>query len=201
MGETPTDRAVWLAQHILPIEPALRRWLSRYSSAGLDTDDVVQETYAILAGLKSVVEIRDPKSYAFKTAQSIILAHLRRSRVVSITAVPDVDFIETIAREPSPETQACDRDELRNVYREMDALPARVRQVFLLRRVDGLSQREVAQRLGISENIVAKCVAAGVQAIESVFKRGRKARPDTPSSGQTEVDEHISPRVPGIRSV
>ncbi|MBC7168934.1 MAG: RNA polymerase subunit sigma-24, partial [Phenylobacterium sp.] len=53
MGLVSKERAVWLAQRILPHEPALRAWLSR-RTAGLEVDDIVQETYAILAGLGEV---------------------------------------------------------------------------------------------------------------------------------------------------
>jgi RNA polymerase sigma-70 factor (ECF subfamily) len=41
--------------------------------AGLEPDDIVQETYAVLAGLPSVAHIQSPRAYAFQTAQSIIL--------------------------------------------------------------------------------------------------------------------------------
>lgn len=174
MKQKGTDRAAWLVQHIIPVEPALRRWLSRYANTGLDIGDVVQETYAILANLESVAEIKNPRAYAFQTARSLILAHLRHARVISIVSVSDVDTLEVAAGEPSPEILAGDRDELRNVLQAVAGLPARVRQILMLRRVDGLSQREVAQRLGISENIVAKSVVKGVQAALAALSDPRK---------------------------
>ena len=154
-----------------------------------------------MSGLKSVDEIRDPKRYAFQTAYSIILAQVRRSRIVSITTVADLDFVGAIADVPSPECQACDRDELRNVAQALNALPERVREVLILRRVDGLSQREVSERLGISENIVEKCIARGVQELMAAFKRGGKVSPSTPHRKQERIDDGASPDVsqPGMR--
>lgn len=180
MGNTPSDRALWLARFVMPAEPALRKWLARHRIDGLDVDDLIQETYAILAGLKSVDDIRDPRRYAFQTAYSLILAHLRRARIVSITTVADLDFMGFIADAPSPEREACDRDEFRNVAEAIGALPQRVREVFILRRVDGMPQRDVAELLGISENTVEKCVARGVQALMDAFKRGGKTAAETP---------------------
>ncbi len=187
MGKGPSDRAIWLARFVMPCELALRRWLRHHRLTGFDVDDVIQETYAILSGLKSVDEIRDPKRYAFQTAYSVILGQLRRSRIVSITTVADLDFLGAVADVPSPESQACDRDELRNVAHALGTLPERVREVMVLRRVEGLSQREVSERLGISENTVEKCVARGVQALMSAFKRGGKVSPSTPHRKQEHV--------------
>jgi RNA polymerase sigma-70 factor (ECF subfamily) len=180
MGNSLSDRSAWLARFVMPCELALRRWLGQHHLVGIDIDDVIQETYAILAGLKSVDDIRDPKRYAFQTAYSVILGQLRRSRIVSITTVANLDFLGVMADVPSPECAACDRDELRNVARALTTLPSRVRDVLVLRRIEGLSQREVSQRLGISENIVEKCVAQGVQALLAAFERGGKASPKTP---------------------
>jgi RNA polymerase sigma-70 factor (ECF subfamily) len=174
------DRAAWLAQHVVPIEAALRSWLCRHRLVGLEIDDVVQETYAILAALKSVEDIRNPRQYAFKVAYSIVLASARRSKLVAMTPLPDADGAESIAEEPSPETLAGDREELLRVIGVVGVLPEKVKQVFILRRIHGLSQREVAQRLGVTENVVEKYVAKGLEAVLTAFKRGGNSRAESP---------------------
>src|ERR1700748_2086643 len=92
-------RAAWLAQNVLPHEPSLRAWLSRRKVFDLEVDDIVQETYAKLAALPAVEGIREPRSYMFQTANSIILGHLRRSRIVSISAAADLDHFGIAAPE------------------------------------------------------------------------------------------------------
>ena len=168
------DRAAWLARNVLPHEAALRAWLRQKYALGIEVDDVVQETYAILAALASVDQIRNPRSYAFQTAHSLILAHLRRSKIVSIRRASDLELQGALSDTPSPEQVAQDRDELENVARVLSDLPAKVREVFLLRRVHGLSQRETAERLGISENSVEKRVTQGIRALLATFGRGGK---------------------------
>lgn len=193
MGERSNDRAIWLARYVMPHELALRRWLASRRFKDIDIDDVVQETYAVLAGLATVENIRSPQQYAFQTAYSIILAQLRRSRIVSITAVADLETMAAVADTPSPEGQAGDREELLSVSETLKELPPRVRDVFVLRRIEGLSQREVAQRLGITENIVEKCVAQGVKALMTAFKRGGKTGADSPSDKRSLASESVSP--------
>ncbi len=174
MTRIARERTLWLMQNVLPHEPALRAWLRRKPVGNLEVDDVVQETYAILAGLESVHGIRNPKNYAFQTAYSVIISHLRRSRIVAIRTMADVDLLGVMIDEPSLEQQLSDRDELRQVAQAIAGLPDKCREVFTLRRVEGMSQREIAERLGISENTVEKHVAKGIRLLMRIFGRGGK---------------------------
>lgn len=169
------ERTLWLMQHVLPHEPALRAWLKRKPAGTLEVDDIVQETYAILAALESVDQIRNPKNYCFQTAYSVIVTHLRRSRIVAIRTMADVDLLGVMIDEPSLEQQIADRDELRQVAEAIASLPEKCREVFTLRRVEGLPQRQIAERLGISENTVEKHVAKGIRLLMQVFGRGGKS--------------------------
>lgn len=159
------ERTRWLAQCILPHEPELRRWLSRRSLVGLDIDDVVQESYAILVGLAAVDHIRNPRTYLFQIAKSVILQALRRSRIVSFSTLADAESLEVPCDAPGPEAVAAARQELDQIHRMIMALPPRCRDVFTLRKVHELSQREVAQRLGISENTVESHMGKAIRAL------------------------------------
>jgi RNA polymerase sigma-70 factor (ECF subfamily) len=161
MLPVPDERAIWLGRHVLPHEPQLRTWLKRRRLDGLDVDDIIQETYTRLIAAESVAHVLDPKSYAFQTAGSVVLDHLRRMKVVSISSVPDLDYLEVVSDDPSPERQVIDRDELQRLAQAIAGLPAKVREVFTLRRVYGLSQREVAAKMGLSESTVEKHMSKG----------------------------------------
>ncbi len=171
------ERAVWLARQVLPHEPALRAWLTRWRLQDLLVDDVVQEAYAVLAARESVDDIRNPRNYLFQTARSIILMHLRRSRVVSIRAVEDMERIAAPAEEPTPEQQVSDREELHQLARAIADLPEMGRQALTLRIIDGLSQREVGERMGISENAAQKHIARSIHLLMDLFGRGGNAGP------------------------
>lgn len=142
--------------------------------AGQEIDDVIQETYSRLIASKSVEQIRHPKAYAFQTAYSVLLTNVRRASVVSFKAVADIDYLRAIADAPSPEDEVADRDELHRLAVAIASLPKRVGQVFALRRVQGLSQREVAVKLGLSESTVEKHMARGLHLLAQQFSRGGK---------------------------
>jgi RNA polymerase sigma-70 factor (ECF subfamily) len=119
--------------------------------------------------------IREPRSYLFQVANSIILGHLRHSRIVSISATADLDQFGVVAPEPSVEEHLVYRDELRILAGLLDRLPAPCRSAFALRRIGGLSQRETAERLGISEKTVEKYMAKSVRLLMDSFGRGGKS--------------------------
>ncbi|WP_260926687.1 RNA polymerase sigma factor [Novosphingobium sp. 9] len=165
-------RSAWLARHILPHEPELRRWLARSSDIGGDQiDDLVQESYAILVGRTEVDSIRDPRSYLFQVARSVLLQQLRRSRVVALGALDDLDRLGAATDMPSPEHQTLARDEFARVAAAIAAMPPQTRRAFQMRRVEGLSQREIAGALGLSENTVEKHIARGIRALMKQFGR------------------------------
>lgn len=157
------DRARWLAREILPHERSLRSWLGRRMPS-TDVDDIVQEAYAVLAGIASVDHIENPKNYLFQTARSVVLQRARRERVVRFEALGPSDF-EAVSDSASPEDLSLLRDELRRADRLLAAMPDRVREAFVLRRVEALSQREIARRMQVSENTVEKHIGKALKFI------------------------------------
>ena len=168
------DRAAWLARHVLPHESSLRAWLRHRRHLRLDPDDLIQESYAILAALHSVEHIAYPKAYMLQTIKSLILRDLRRAKIVSIQAVDDLDALGALADEPSPERQVSDRQELQRLLDAVEALPRQCRRVFKLRKFEGASQREIAVRLGLSEKTVEKHMARAVHRLVAELGRGGK---------------------------
>lgn len=182
------ERAIWLARNVLPNEPALRAWLGRRPLAGLEVDDIVQETYAILAALERVDHILNARTYMFEVAKSVILQALRRSRVVAFEALAEAETLDPPSADPSPETVAADRQELSRIAALIAGLPAKCREAFTLRKVHGLSQREVALRMGVSENTVEKHVGKGIGVLMNAMGRGGNGRAQA-SRGQDVQDQ------------
>lgn len=178
----------WFVGCILPHEPALRAWLTRKRAAGIDVDDVIQETYTVLAARETVDDIRHPRAYLFQVAHSIVAAHVRRARVVSIQAAEDLEGFDPADDAASPEQVVIDRYELKGLAEAIAAMPGQTRQAFILRRVHGLSQREIADRMRLSESTIEKHIARGVRFLIDWFGHGGKG----PSQTSRVVDSEIS---------
>lgn len=175
MTAVTDDRALWLGQHILPHEPALRSWLSRRRIGELDIDDIVQEAYARLITASTVGDIRNPKSYFFQVARSVIATSLRGVKVVTIV-VSDPEVLSIPAHEPSAEVQLSDRQELQRLIEAIAALPEPTRTIFRLRRIEQLPQRDIAQKLGMPESTVEKHISRGLSRMSDLFGRGGRHR-------------------------
>ncbi len=169
------QRAQWLADHVLPHEPALRRWLRANLSERFDIDDIVQESYAVLAALADVSHVLNPRSYLFTTAQSVVLQQVRRARIVAFESVAEVDRLDVAQDEFDPERHAVAGEELRRIAELIHSLPRKCGQAFVLRKVEGLSQREIAARMGISENTVEKHICKGLRLLMDEMKQDRHA--------------------------
>ena len=163
----------WVGREILPHEADVRSWLLRTLDPD-DLEDVIQETYCQIAGLKDVSHIRSGRGYFFTVARRIVLLRLRRARIVSIESVTEIESLSIVEDEPSPERVIAARRELDRVRRLIEGLPDRCRRIFELRKVEGLPQREVAERLGVTEHTVENDVAKGLRLILQAVADGER---------------------------
>lgn len=166
------ERAQWLADHILPHEPLLRLRLRQRGLPAAEIDDIVQECYARLSYMDSVAHIREPRAYLLRIASSLILQQVRRSRIVPIQAMARLDGLDIESPDPLPDSYVTARRELAEVSRAIAELPRQCRDVLILRRVHGLSQREVAEHMKLAETTVQKHLARAIHALSARFGRG-----------------------------
>lgn len=158
----------WFIREILAHEGALMRYLMRSWYRRDDVHDLRQEIYVRVYEAAAKGRPTMPKSFLFTTARHLMTDRLRRARVVSIDAVGDIDALDVLD-EVSPERRFGAHQELKRLTEAFDRLPERCREVVWLRRVEELSQKEVAARMGIGEKTVEKQVAKGMRLIAEYF--------------------------------
>ncbi|MFT4077573.1 MAG: sigma-70 family RNA polymerase sigma factor [Asticcacaulis sp.] len=130
-----------------------------------EVNDIIQDAYVLIARLDSVAHIRDGKSYFFQTAKSVFIQKIRRSRIVPIGQLTEIDAASLSDEGPDPERRLSSRQELERVRRLISGLPDRCRTIFEMRRIHGLPQKEIAKRLGVSENVVEMQAVRGLKLI------------------------------------
>ena len=163
-------RQQWIADHILPWEAEVRRWLGRYTRTlrADDIDDLIQETYARLC-TADFTRIRDGRSFLYSVARNALRDQVRRSRVVQIEYVAQMDVLH-IDEAPGPERRMNAYQQYEQLLRVLEKLTPQRRAVYQLRKFECLSLREIALRLGIAEKTVENLLGlAQAQVIKALF--------------------------------
>ena len=160
----------WIAEHILCYEAELRGWLKNRMRvlSTTDLDDLVQEAFARI-WVVDFSTIRNGRAYFYSTVRHLLAEYARRSRIVPIELLGEIDSLNLISEEPGVDRFVGARQELDQLRTIVAALPVQCRRVFELRKFDGLSHREVAQRMGISEKTVENHLTRALTRIREVL--------------------------------
>lgn len=136
---------------------ALKRVARKLLGDAQSADDLVQDAYLKLLeatddiAVQDVDAVREPLGYAHRMVRNLAIDRLRRGALES--RLFDEDGTGDAAGFPgaeTPEALAIERQQLTLLAQALAELPERVRRVFELVRLEGRTQREIAEQLGLS---------------------------------------------------
>jgi len=163
----------WFLREVLPLEADLIRYFRRNWQNRNDVRDLVQDVYVGIyshfAGLPDGELPRNARAFVFTTARNTLIKKFHSLRVVPIDTVGDIENLTAQSDQPSPERAVLARDELRRLQGALDELSPRCREAFVLRQIDGLSRREIAERMGLSDATVREYLAIGLFKLSDLF--------------------------------
>lgn len=116
--------------------------------------DVVQDTYLKLSEAGHIFEVRQPLAYLFQIVRNLAIDAHRRAALEARVFAEEEDGMHVPATSGTPESLSVSRQDLRIVADALSALPERTRSAFELHRLGGLTQREIADQLGVSITLV-----------------------------------------------
>ncbi len=162
MPQAP-DKHRWFREELVAHSEPLRRWLqARYPSIS-DVDNIVQETITRVWRERVFGHVTSPQAMLFTTARNLAIDQIRRQRIVPMDSIAEIAELPVYASEPSPSEAAARDQELELLTQAIQSLPDKCRQVLTLRKIYGLSQKEIARHLGISEHTVEAQVGNGMR--------------------------------------
>lgn len=161
-----TPRFTSLSQSVEAYYEELRQFIRRRTGSSSIAEDVVQETW-IRANTTAALP-DNPRAYLYRMAGNLAVDHMRRQQAWERLEQQDegdheedlslqVEQIPSLA--PDPVEIIISQKELTALNAAVRELPDKCREVFLLYRGHGLSMREVAAHLSISEKTVEKHIA------------------------------------------
>ena len=136
----PSTEAVWSL-----IGNDLRRFIRRRVSDDHLAEDLLQETFVrIHRNLRTLEDTARLPAWVYQIARNVITDHFRKPAVDGVS-LGEVDPAEEQSPSSSCQPPSCEwRDEL------IRQLPEAYREALLLSEFEGLTQQEVADRLGLS---------------------------------------------------
>ena len=167
-------QARWFMEEVHAHDLQLKAYLRGSFPAIRDVDDVAQESYLRVWKAWAPQSIRSAKGFLFQIARHVATDVLRRDRASPVRGVTDLAALSVFDGRPDAAAWACSQEEIATLADAIDALPARCREVFILRKIHRVPQKEIASRLGISEQTVQVLVLRGMKRCETFFaRRGR----------------------------
>ncbi len=168
----PVEELHWFDTEVRPCEPALRAYLQKRFPALSDHDDLVQEAYVRLLRARREGRLTCAKAFLFTVTRNLAIDMFRRRRRIS-THEPLSELTEqAVLEEPIDFESASEHQRRLDILIEaVVALPERCRMVMMLRHLDGLSYKEIAERLGISANTVRVHMVKGVKDCTIFFRK------------------------------
>lgn len=142
----------------------LLQFLTRRMSDRQRAADVAQETYLKLIDIdEQAVPVLHARSFIFRVAGNLAIDALRREQRIAASHGDSDGACEVACPAPAPEAALLARERLQILDQALLQLPDNARQALLLNRVEGLTQKQVAQRLGVSESMVAKYIGQALR--------------------------------------
>jgi RNA polymerase sigma factor (sigma-70 family) len=152
---------------------SLHRFIAKFLSRPQDIEDVAQEAYLrAFDAERSGETVRSPKAFLFRIAKNVALNELAlKSRQLTVY-IEDSISRDVIGEDCPAEDQAMGKEKLAMFCRAVVTLPVQCRRAFLLRKVHGLSHKEIAEQLGLSVSTVEKHVASGLLRCSTYLREG-----------------------------
>ena len=148
----------------------LKCYISKRLNSKDAATDLTHETFVRLLSRPPAIQVENPRAYLYRIAHNLVLDHLRQENRRKTEAVSNDKLVTIPDGQPSPEQSVGARNDMAMVRAASLEMPERTRHVFVLARIEGLTYREVSERLQISESSVQKHLA---KATKHVIQRLR----------------------------
>jgi RNA polymerase sigma factor (sigma-70 family) len=131
-----------------------------------DVEDIVQATYVRVCQYNMRACITEPKALMLSVARNLAIDHIKRAEFRLTTHFEcDAELESTLGciAADSSFNSVASNEEFSRFCDAVRQLPIQCRRVFVLKKVYGYSQREIAVKLGISESTIEKHIASGMK--------------------------------------
>ena len=162
-NKKPDDEGTSVLDAFAAHQVPLKRFIARFMRNTSDVEDIAQETFLCAFSVEQGRPIDQPKSFLYRIAKHIALNQLKRKSRQIACYIEDTDASDVMPLAGSAEEEVIAGQTLALHCDAVASLPPQCRQAYLLRKVHGLSHKEIAEHLGIAVSTVEKHLIKGVE--------------------------------------
>lgn len=155
---------------------ALRGYIARLMPGAADAEDIANEAFTRVLAATSADRPVPPRAYLFSAAHNLAMNHHRRHRMRGEAPLDEETAVAVADPSPPVDRDLIARERLKLLWEAVDQLPPRCRQVFLMRKIDNMSNQEIAEKLGMSVSAVEKHILKGLRACRA-YLDAREGKP------------------------
>jgi RNA polymerase sigma factor (sigma-70 family) len=161
----------WFTDEVHRHEPQLRSYLLGRFPAVRDVDDVVQESYLRIWKARAAHPIASAKGFLFTIARHLAIDLAQKKQATLEVNWGDLAELAVVDDAPDAFERLSYQEKVSLLADLLAELPARCREIVILRKLHCLPQKEVAARLGLSERTVENQLARGMKRCIRILRR------------------------------
>lgn len=141
-------------------------------------EDIVKDFFVVFWNNREKLEIKTSLSgYLFRSVRNACINYLLRNKERNKTiSIEEVNWVEIKINEPLsndyPLGNLLVKETENQIFKEIEKLPERCREVFKLSRFKNLSHKEIAEQLNISENTVKVQIYRALKSLRKAISIG-----------------------------
>src|SRR5580704_11701538 len=148
----------------------LARWLVRKPQ---DAEDIVQEAYLRAFKFFGGYQGGDARSWVLKIVRNTSYSFLRKNRPAELSEEFDEKIHTASTEQPSAEAALFHSADGRMLRQALDELPVNFREVIVLRELEGMSYKEIAEVMDVPIGTVMSGLARGRGQLRERLLRAR----------------------------
>jgi len=153
-------------------QATIRRIIAKYRSNPEDIEDLLQETFLKSFAAEARQHIREPKAFLFRVAKHVAINEAKRKVHTHTDSIEDSSQLAVLTdKSPSVEEEVEHRRRLLLFTQAMATLTPELREALVLRKLDNLKFKEIAERLDVSVSTVEKRVATALVRCKAYLRK------------------------------
>jgi RNA polymerase sigma-70 factor (ECF subfamily) len=161
--------SAWFSREILSLEAILMRYLRQNWRNASDIPDLRQEIYArVLQAAREHIP-DNPRQFLLASARNLLIDRVRREQVVPMETFADFETFEIATDAPQQDRALIEQEELRRLETALDRLPPRTREAIGLAYFEGLSRKQIAERMGVTPSAASHFIADGALILTEIL--------------------------------